>query len=204
MQNKYLFGITGGSGSGKSTVSDMFRSLGFDVIDCDKAAHRAYETKECLEELVSEFGDGVLTEDGAVNRRALGAIVFSDSAKLEALNGIVHKYVIREVFRFAESSAKEFIGVDGAVLFESGITEKLSCVIGVIADREKRIERIMSRDGITYADAEKRINSQKVDKFFIDNCDCIIYNNNSGESLEQQVREVASKLAEENEKRKSE
>ena len=74
MQNKYLFGITGGSGSGKSTVSDMFRSLGFDVIDCDKAAHRAYETKQCREELVSEFGSGVLTEDGLADEEIREAV----------------------------------------------------------------------------------------------------------------------------------
>jgi len=204
MQNKYLFGITGGSGSGKSTVSGIFRSLGFDVIDCDKAAHEAYKTEECLSELISGFGEEIINADKTVNRKILGSIVFSDSEKLKLLNSIIHKYVIREIFRFAENSDKEIIGVDGAVLFESGITDRLARIVGVIADKNVRIQRITARDGITGADAEKRINSQKVDKFFIENCDYIIYNNTDGKCLEKQVREVALKLAEENEKRKSE
>lgn len=198
MQNKFLFGITGGSGTGKTTVSDVFRELGFEVIDCDVISRQVTKKgSPCLDELAARFGREILTGEGELDRRSLGAVVFSDPGSLQALNEITHKYILAEIFKEAEASEKLMIGVDGAVLFESGITDSLECVVGVISDRDKRIERIVARDGITPEAAEKRISSQKVDKFFIENCDYLIYNNNGRENLVEKVKEVGLRLEEE-------
>lgn len=198
MQNKFLFGITGGSGTGKTTVSDIFRELGFYVIDCDVISREVTKKgSPCLAKLAERFGSKILTEDGELDRRSLGAVVFSDAGSLCILNEITHKYILAEVFKAAEASDEVMIGIDGAVLFESGLSDSLECVVGVLSDRGERIKRIVARDGITCEAAEKRICSQKVDKFFIENCDYLIYNNNGKENLVEKVREVGLKLKEE-------
>lgn len=195
MQNKILFGITGGTGCGKSTVSDMIRSMGYEVIDCDKVSRMVTEADSpCLKELKSEFGDCIIDKDGTLKRKVLGDMVFSDSHKLKRLNEITHKHIVHMIFCMAENSPSPLVGVDGAVLFESGITDKLQKIIGVLSERQKRVERIVKRDSMTEEDAIKRINSQKSDKFFIENCHYLLYNNGSEEQLKVQVKEVVQKL----------
>lgn len=202
MQNKFLFGITGGSGTGKTTVSDIFRENGIEVIDCDIIAREITEKNHpCLKELTDMFGSEILKNSGELDRKKLGSIVFTSTEKLNELNRITHKYILKRVFELAENSASTLTGVDGAVLFESGLTDNLEKVIGVLADRKIRIKRITERDCISVEMAENRINSQKIDKFYIDNCDYIIYNNNSKLFLENQVKEVVLKLKKESEKK---
>ncbi len=195
MQNKYLFGITGGSGCGKSTVSDIFRSLGFPVIDCDVLARQVtMPGEECLEKLKNEFGEDITDKNNILIRRKLAKIVFEDSEKLKRLNEITHRYILERIFRTAENSECNIIGIDGAVLFESGVTESCRKVIGVLAEKKIRLERIQERDNISSEDARARIGSQKEDKFFIEKCDFILYNNSNRDELEISVREVAEKL----------
>ena len=206
MQNKYLFGITGGSGSGKSTVSDMFRELGFEIIDCDMLARDVtMPGEECLEKLKEEFGADITDENNILIRKKLADIVFTNSEKLRKLNEITHYYILRRIFDTAEKSASRIIGIDGAVLFESGVTKSCRKVIGVLAQRDVRLKRIQERDKISQTSAEARIASQKEDKFYIENCDYLVYNNGNRDDLEEKVREVAEKLAaDEEEKRKAE
>lgn len=195
MQNKVLFGITGGTGCGKSTVSHIIKGMGYDVIDCDIIARQVTaEGSRCLLELREEFGDRIIAEDGSLKRRALGQMVFTDKAKLQRLNEITHKYITEAIEHMASKSQSRLVGVDGAVLFESGITSRLDKVIGVVSDRENRIKRIMARDLMTRREAENRINSQKENKFFIENCDFVLYNNGNKEQLELQVKEVVRTL----------
>ncbi len=195
MQNKYLFGITGGSGCGKSTVSDIFRSLGYLIIDCDVLARQVtMPGEECLEEIKKEFGEDITDKEGMLLRKKLAEIVFKDSERLKSLNEITHYYILKRIFEIAEESEHSIIGIDGAVLFESGVTKKCRKVIGVIADMDARLKRIQERDKISPEAAKARISSQKDDKFFIENCDYLVYNNGNRVDLENKVREVVEKL----------
>lgn len=200
-QNKFLFGITGGSGCGKTTASDILRERGYTVIDCDIISREVTAAgSECLRELTDEFGVRILLADGSLCRKALGKIVFSSQEMLKRLNEITHKYIFEEIYRQAELSECEIVGIDGAVLIESGVSDKCRRMIGVLAEREIRVNRIVSRDGISREDAENRINSQKVDNFYIENCDYILYNNNGKEELRRQIEGVCLKLEEERKK----
>ena len=173
-QNKKIIGITGGSGAGKSYISQELRNLGFPVIDADKIAHKSIDKKACREELCSYFGQDIL-KGGSIDRKKLGKIVFSDPKKLEKLNQITHKYILSDIADEIEKACGDAVFVDGAVLIESGM--KCDIMIGVLADKKMRVSRIMRRDGITQKTAEERICAQKPDLFYEKNCDMIIKNN---------------------------
>ncbi len=196
MQNKILFGITGGSGSGKTSVSHIIRSMDIEVIDCDIIARDiAAKGTPCLMELKAEFGDDIIDQRGELIRKKLGRVVFSDPLKLQRLNEITHKYIIDEVLKRAGLSKSRLVGIDGAVLFESGLSSYLSKIIGVICPPQERIRRIMKRDGLTEEEANIRINSQKDNEFYEKNCDYIIYNSAEIENLSAKVKEVVEQLA---------
>ncbi len=204
MQNKYLFGITGGSGSGKSTVSEMFKVLGFEIIDCDIIARQVtMPGEECLEKLKEEFGADITDKDNVLQRKKLADIVFTDGEKLQRLNEITHYYILERIFDLAEKSSSGMIGIDGAVLFESGVTKSCRKVIGVLANMDTRLRRIQERDKISEDAARARIGSQKENKFYIENCDYLVYNNGNRDDLEKKVKEVAEQLRIDEEKRKA-
>ena len=200
---KYIIGITGGSGSGKTTVFDAFRKKGVEVVDGDKVARLIMEPgQECLEETVLAFGNEILDEDGRLKRRELAKIVFSNSEKLETLNKITHKYITQYFLDRVKHSSSDIVGIDGAALFESGIDKLCDSLIGVVSDEEIRVERIMKRDGISERDARMRINSQKNNQFYIENCDFLVYNNNEEEKIPEMIEEVLGKLVSEKERKK--
>lgn len=180
-QNKKIVGITGGSGCGKSYICKALAKCGYAVIDCDKIAREVMEPgKPCLLEVVEFFGQEVL--DGErLNRKRLAEIVFSSPDKLSVLNRITHKYILKSIYNRIEKENATVL-IDGAVLIESGI--KCDIMIGVLADKEERIQRIMARDGLSRASAERRIDAQKPDSFYEENCDFVIYNSNEGVSID--------------------
>lgn len=191
---KFILGITGGSGAGKTTVSDFLREKGIEVIDGDKVARLIMEPGEaCLMETVRTFGEDILDENGALVRKKLGQIVFSDSEKLETLNKITHKYITEYFFDKVKTSKSDIVGFDGAVIFESGLDKVCNAIIGVIADEEIRLERITKRDGISMQDARLRVSSQKNNQFYIEKCDFLVYNN-GGEEISEQLEEVLKTL----------
>ena len=178
-QNKKIIGITGGSGAGKSYISQELRKMGFAVIDADEVAHKSINKESCKEELCAYFGKNILS-NGNIDRRKLGEIVFRDPRKLEKLNKITHKYILSDIADEITKANGNTIFVDGAVLIESGI--KCDVMIGVLADKKVRISRIMSRDGITGEIAAERISAQKPDSFYEKNCGIIVLNN--GENID--------------------
>ena len=191
---KFILGITGGSGAGKTTVSDYFREKGIEVIDGDMVARLIMEPGEaCLMETVRTFGEDILGENGALIRKKLGQIVFSDSEKLETLNKITHKYITEYFFDKVKTAKSDIVGFDGAVIFESGLDKVCNAIIGVIADEEIRLERITKRDGISMQDARLRVSSQKNNQFYIEKCDFLVYNN-GGEEISEQLEEVLKTL----------
>jgi len=173
-----IIGITGGTGSGKTTALNYLEGLGACVIDCDAVYHELLQTSEpMLQELDTRF-PGVVT-GGALDRKALGAIVFQDQEALEDLNAITHAYVraaVRERLLAEREAGRSIAAVDAIALLESGLGDLCCRTVGVIAPVEVRCRRIMARDGISEAYAMARITAQKSDEFFIDNCDLVLEN----------------------------
>ena len=179
-----ILGLTGGSGTGKSTVCKYFEEKGFLVIDSDKIARQVCQKGEkCLEEVVSAFGKEILDEDGNLIRSALAKIVFSDEKKLSLLNSITHKYIVLENKNIIEENSHRDIVLDAPLLFEAGLGDICTKRLCVLSDRNKRIQRIVERDNISDESATARINSQPEDEFYTSRCEYVVYNNSSREEL---------------------
>ena len=192
---KMIFGITGTTGTGKSTASGIFRRLGVDVIDADATAHEVTASGEpCLDEIVRCFGKDILFEDGSLNRRHLGKIVFSDKQKLAALTDITHKYIKERILEKIEKSQSRICAVDGAVLIGSNMESMCSFMVVITASEETRKKRIIARDTISEADAQNRIKSQKDDAFYRSHGDYVIENNGSEEELEREITEIYKRI----------
>ena len=169
-----ILGITGGSGSGKTTLLNLIREAGGLVMDCDAIYHELLQTSpDLLTAIESRFPGTV--EDGALNRKKLGAIVFADEAALLDLNAITHNAVKQEVLRQLEANPK-LAAIDAIGLVESGLAELCDLTVAVIAPEEQRIARLMARDGISEDYARSRIAAQHSDDWFRQHCDFILEN----------------------------
>lgn len=190
-----IIGLTGGTGTGKTSISRYFAKAGFEIIDYDKVTREVYaKGSDCLIEIVSAFGSGILESDGSLNRKALGAIVFADKNALELLNKTVYKYILAYTDETIKNAGDKKLLLDAPTLFEAGLHEKCDSVVGVIADKNLRLERIMLRDGLDLSGAQNRINSQKSDEFYKENCDYIIENNGVLADMEKQVSEILKNI----------
>ena len=196
-----IIGLCGGSGSGKSAVSRAFSTLGIPSIDADMV-YRDLTKKgsPLLETLAEKFGTDIITDNGELDRRRLSSLVFSESGReklLPVLNSVTHSAVIAEALRridlLRQSGARAVI-FDAPQLFESGFDKSCDVIVAVIADREKRIDRIMSRDGITRERAVARIDSQLSDQYLIERSNYTIVNNGTEEDLRTAVVSVAEKI----------
>lgn len=185
-----ILGITGGTGCGKTTALRTLEELGALIIDCDAVYHGLLiENKEMLAEIDSAF-PGVVT-GGVLDRKALGAVVFSDAEALARLNGITHSYVGREIDRLLESwamSGGRLAAIDAIELFGGNLARRCKATFAVLADRDKRIERIMARDGIPREYAALRVDAQKPDSYFEEKCDYILKNNSTEEEFREKCR----------------
>jgi len=198
-----IIGLCGGSGSGKGTVADLFIKFGIPSVDTDAVYHQlTSHTSDCLLALVEEFGVSILTDSGALNRKKLSEVVFTGdgSDKRRArLNAISHKYVLdetRKILRGYAENGKVAALVDAPLLFESGFYRECDAVIAVVADKAKRIERIVFRDGLDEAAAVRRIESQISDEHLKEVADFVIENSGSLSELECQVELIAKKILE--------
>ena len=174
----YIIGITGGTGSGKTIVLHALEKQGALALDCDKIYHELLLDNEEMKAEISTCFSGALIDD-VIDRKRLGELVFNDKSALQKLNEITHKYVVDEVKRRLADWEKQggaVAAIDAIALFESGANKLCNITVGIIAPVETRIERIIKRDSITREQAEKRINAQKTDSFFIENCDKILEN----------------------------
>jgi dephospho-CoA kinase len=170
-------GITGGIGSGKSTVSRIFELLGIPVYYADTAAKEIMQTDEALKLAVKEhFGADIYGPDGKLDRAALGKIVFNDKDKLELLNSIVHPATIRHSDEWANRQTSPYVIKEAALLYESGSFQYLDKIIGVFAPQPMRIERVMKRDHVTREEVLARINKQIDDNIKMRLCDYVIHN----------------------------
>jgi len=187
-----IIGVTGGIGSGKSTVVRILQKYGADVIFADDVAKEMTEPgMPAYKEIIKHFGAGIIGEDKRIDRKKLADIVFSDSAELQVLNRLTHSIVverIRELVDGYRNSGSKMVVVEAIVPVEHGFLDLVDSVWVVLADQSSRIERVMKRSRMTYEEAERRIKSQMSDDMYISIADQIIYNNGSLEELEEKVR----------------
>lgn len=180
----FTVGLTGPTGAGKSYVCEIFRQKGFKIIDCDKIAHElTAKNAPILTELASEFGEDVV-KNGELDRKLLASRAFDTKEHTKKLNSILHPAIAEK----CKEEAHGLTVLDASQLFEANMQNDCYKVIGVLADENVRIKRIIARDNITEQQAKLRMSAQFDNDYFIDNCDYIIYNN--GEDIAAQTDNI--------------
>ncbi len=191
---KTVLGLTGGSGCGKSLAASYLKNHGAYIIDADRIARQVLEVgTPALKEVAATFSD-VLLPDGTLNRKKLGSIVFADPSKLAKLNAITHTYIIKEIELLLSNRTESFIVIDAPLLFECGLERLCTACACVLADETVRINRLMSRDGLTEQEAKNRICSQHDDHYFRSRCHFVIENNHDQNALEQELDNLMKEL----------
>lgn len=195
-----IIGITGPTGAGKTTALRVLEELGAEVIDCDALYHRLLDSSaELCAALADRFGTGVLDEEGKLERKRLGQIVFQDPDALEDLNEIAHRFILAEMDRQIARAAAEgrpAAAVDAIALIESGAGARCDTVVGVLAPAQVRIRRIMLREGISEEYARSRVEAQQGEEFFRTHCNYILENSGqeSRESFAARARTLFEKI----------
>ena len=187
-----IIGITGGTGCGKTTALRELEAMGALVIDCDALYHEMLDTNAQMLSDIERSFPGTVT-DGVLDRKALGATVFSNEAALEDLNAITHHYIGIEVdkkLRAWAMAGGTVAAIDAIALIESGLGDKCLAVIGIVAEKATRIERIMKRDGISYEYAMMRVNAQYPNEYFEQKCDRVLHNDGDREAFRKQCKNL--------------
>lgn len=185
----FKVGITGGIGSGKSTVCRLFAARGVAVYDTDAAAKRLMAEDEALKcGIMAHFGAESYC-DGVLNRSYLAAQIFGNEEAREALNGLVHPAVIADFECWAEEQEGAYVVLESAILYESGLDKHLDRVVAVLAPKSLRLERAMKRDGATKEQIESRMAAQLDDDTLRDRADVALVNIFE-EELEAMVQEL--------------
>ena len=192
MKSYRVIGLTGGIGAGKSEAAKRFFRLGAQVIDADVVARRSLEIDGCCyKEVVEAFGEKIIRSDGSIDRNALASLVFSDKQCRKTLDNIVHPYVISEMFQQAkqcyDADARSIIVLDIPLMFECGIEKSVDQSLLVLADDSLRLNRIVTRNGISRDAAALRISSQMPQHEKQARADFLINNNGPIEALYGQV-----------------
>jgi len=187
-------GITGGIGSGKSTVAKVFMQLGIPVFFADiEAAKLIIQNKNLQNKIIKNFGEEIHW-DGIIDRKKLAKIVFADKNKLEILNNIVHPAVKASFERWTKNNSNSpYIIKEAAILFEAGSDKGLDKIITVVAPAELRIKRVMKRDNVSKKDVEKRMKNQWSDEKKIKLSDFVITNDDK-QLVIPQVLEIHKKI----------
>ncbi|MBQ3053529.1 MAG: dephospho-CoA kinase [Clostridia bacterium] len=188
-----IFGITGGTGSGKSFVTGIFEELGFTVIDADRIAKDIMaKDKILINEIAETFGGEYIDENGQVNRKALGTLVFSNREKREVLNNLTHPKIYQEIIRQAKSGGDKVV-MDIPLLLGSPLEKLCDVIIATICKKNLRIERIMERDNIDIETAVNRINAQLTDEQYIQGSHFQIYTDGSSECVKKQIEDIVKR-----------
>jgi dephospho-CoA kinase len=188
-----IIGLTGGIGSGKTTVASLFRDFGIPVYIADEEAKKLMNSQEIINEVTRVFGNEVL-HGHQIGREKLAAIVFSNPEKLQQLNAIIHPAVKSHFMEWVKKHHGRHIVIkEAAILFESGNDKDCDAVITVTAPLETRIERVLQRDKTTRDEVLKRIENQWPDELRLSKSDYVIENVNIKETA-RQVSDILKKL----------
>jgi dephospho-CoA kinase len=195
-ENLTVIGITGPSGCGKTTALKELEAFGALVLDCDAIYHELLESNaDLLQELDGAFPGTVI--NGKLDRKTLGRIVFADAEKLALLNKISHRYVMDETERRLRAFAMQgglVAAIDAVELISAGMAERCDAVVGVLADEEIRVSRIMARDGIGREAALARIRAQKADSYYQTHCTHLLFNNADREGFAAACRQLYKEI----------
>ena len=187
----YRIGLTGGVGCGKSTVSTYLKELGIPIIDGDKLAREAVTPgSEAMEKIRETFGDGVFTPEGALDRRKVADLVFTDEAERQKLNAIIHPFIwrrTREELYKAEEAGAQAVVLDMPLLLEIGWHLRVEAVWVVYVPQEIQIQRVMGRDGLTREQVMDRIGKQMSTENKLKYADVVIDNSGTVEETRAQV-----------------
>lgn len=159
-----LIAIVGGIGSGKSVVSRILTSMGYEVYDTDTKAKFLMDDSDSIKQKISDFVDERSVIDGKIDRRRLGSVVFGDNDKLKRLNSIVHSAVIADIIGWKNAVGDDVCFVETAILKESGLDAYVDAVWHVTAPEQTRIDRVMARNGLSNEEVRQRIASQKSER----------------------------------------
>ncbi len=187
-----VIGITGSSGAGKSTICEILEiKYNVKVLNADKIARRlSKKGTNYTNDIVEKFGNDILDEDGELKRGRLAEIIYNDAEKRKELNNCTFKYIREEIEKEIKDDDTIYI-IDAPLLFECELDKICDKIIGVISRKELQLDRIVARDNIDYESAEKRLQAQEENEFYIQRCDRIIENNNDFAHIAQEVEELA-------------
>jgi dephospho-CoA kinase len=189
-------GVTGGIGTGKTTVCNFLRALGCEIFSADLEAKRLQETDlEVIQGIKSIFGDTIY-ENALPNRTRIAEVIFHDEKKLAELNALIHPKVFRsfhEAAKRAEAAGKEMIVKEAAILFESGGEKGLDAVLVVAADLDIRMVRLKAR-GLSEADIRARMSCQFSQEELLKRADLVVWNNQSLDLLESETKRAYLEL----------
>lgn len=189
---KYIIGLTGQTGAGKSSVCNWLKEkCEIQSIDCDAVSRQVTGQSPCLEDIVNKFGKQVLNDDGTLSRKKLGEIVFSDPEKLDLLNKTVLPHIIKKIDELSKGVDSEIVVYDAPTLIESGLHEQCDLVVSVTADAELRKKRIIKRDGLSDKEAQMRIDAQQNQHFYTKYSDISILNTKNIDDLQLKAERLA-------------
>ncbi len=191
----HLIGLTGGIGSGKSTVAAIFSEFGVPVLDLDQVGRRLVMTDdECLEQLVATFGKNILQADGCLDRKALARHCFSDADKTARLNAIMHPLIWRKEEEWIRQQQSDYVIIEASVLLESDGIKRMHAVIIVLADESVRLQRVLLRGHQNKMEFDSIQARQCDDRMRMRMADYVIENNSSVQHLRKQVLMVQKSL----------
>lgn len=190
-----IIGLTGGIGSGKTTVSRVFETFGAAVYNSDLRAKKIQdENQKAISGLKKLFGDGIYSLDGVLNRKKIAEIVFSDETMLQKLNALIHPLVFEDFSNFCKiNTEKKVVILESAILIESGFFKRVDFSVLVTADLETRINRTVMRDRVTKEQVLSRMKNQMSDIKKKEFCQYEIINNSSLDEVENQVKIILDK-----------
>lgn len=186
-----IIGITGNSGSGKTSMSKLLKKeFNADIINADEVvAEMSIKGTVYFKEIIKAFGEDVLLENGEINKAKLANIIFLSNEKREILNLLTFKYIVEEIKERVNLSKSEIVIIDAPLLIESKLNEICDIVISVIADEDVKLKRICKRDNIDKNTALNRIKAQPKNEFYIKNSNLVVINNDNS-NLENQVEGI--------------
>lgn len=189
-----IIGITGSSGTGKSIICNILQNeYKVKIINADEIAKKLSKSESnYIKDIIKKFGKEIVDENGELKRKELAKIIYSNTDRREDLNNCTFKYIKKEIEKQINDTEKDLaIIIDAPLLFESKLNEICNKVIGIISKKDLQIERIIKRDNISFDEAKSRLDAQKDNDFYIENCDRIIENNNDILHIENEINNIA-------------